>query len=187
MGEKEIKENGPWKIKESNVVYENPWIKITEDKVIRPDGKDGIFGTIDVVHGVAAIPVDKEGNAYFCDEFNYAQGCNSIQACGGCINDREDALEAAKREMKEELGIEAEEWTKLCLTEPLSGIARSPQHLFLAKNICFVERATEGTETIQVVKMPFQQALKMVEEGKIRHSSTQLILLMAKDLIKDFW
>ena len=65
-----MKEHGPWKIKESVIKYKNPWIEVREDKVIRPDGKSGIFGVVNMKHGISVLPMDDEGFVYLTEEFN---------------------------------------------------------------------------------------------------------------------
>ncbi len=59
-----MKINGAWKIKASREKYKNHWIRVREDKVIRPDGKDGIFGIVEMCKGACVLPADTEGNIY---------------------------------------------------------------------------------------------------------------------------
>ncbi len=63
-----MRKNGPWTIKSSETKYENPWIKVVEDKVIQPNGDDGIFGTVVMVPGISVLPCDEEGNVYLTKE-----------------------------------------------------------------------------------------------------------------------
>lgn len=103
------KKNGPWTIKSTRRVYENELFKVFEDKVIKPDGKAGTYSTIKFIPGVSVLPVDDDGFIYLTKQFRYALGRIDLEVISGAIND-ESELEAAKRESKEELGIEAEEW-----------------------------------------------------------------------------
>jgi ADP-ribose pyrophosphatase len=105
--------NGPWKIKESQEKYKNSWISVREDKVVRPDGKDGIFGVVEILEGVSVLPLDSDGYVYLTDEFHYAVEKNSIEVVSGAIDKNEKPLDAAKRELKEETGILAKKWTNL--------------------------------------------------------------------------
>ena len=92
-----MKTNGPWKIKDSQVKYKNPWISVREDQVIRPDGKDGIFGVVEMVAGASVLPLDDDGFVYLTKEFHYAIEQDSVEVVSGAIDEGETALEAAKR------------------------------------------------------------------------------------------
>ena len=74
-----MEKRGPWTIKESKRIYQNPWIELHEDQVIRPDGKDGIFATLLQKPGVSVLAIDDEGYAYLVNEFRYALNDFSIE------------------------------------------------------------------------------------------------------------
>lgn len=106
------KKNGNWTINETENKFENEFFKVSEDKVIPPDGKEGLYATIVIIEGVAVLPIDDDGNAYITRQFRYALGRKNLEAIAGGIN-KGEPLENAKREAKEELGIEANEWISL--------------------------------------------------------------------------
>ena len=83
------RQHGPWTIRESHQVYRNPFIEVVEDRVVRPDGHPGIYGTVTMMPGVAVLPVDEEGMAYLTREFRYAIGRESIEVAGGGIDEGE--------------------------------------------------------------------------------------------------
>jgi ADP-ribose pyrophosphatase len=176
--------NGPWTIKDSEEKYKNPWIKVREDKVIRPDGKDGIFGIVEMVSGISVLPLDDEGFVYLTDEFHYAIEQNSIEVVSGAIDKDEKPIEAAKRELKEELGIEAEDWVELGLLNPFTTVVKSPANLFLARNLKFSQANPEGTETINIIKVKFEEAVKMVMESKITHAQSAVLILKVDQYLK---
>lgn len=130
-----MKTNGPWKIKESQEKYKNPWMKVHEDKVIRPDGQEGICGIVEMLDGVCILPIDGDGYVYLIDLFRYALEKNSIEVVGGSVNKGEEILETAKRELKEEAGIIADEFIFLGTIYPLTTIIKSSSTLYLAKKI----------------------------------------------------
>lgn len=117
---------GPWIITNTKEVYRNPWISVREDSVIRPDGKDGIFGVVEMKPGVSVLPLDDDGNVYLTQEFHYAVERETIEAISGGIDDNEDIQDAAKRELKEETGIIAREWTDLGVIDPFTSVVVSP-------------------------------------------------------------
>ncbi|MBW3018891.1 NUDIX hydrolase, partial [Candidatus Woesearchaeota archaeon] len=157
-----------------------PWITVKEDKVIRPDGKPGIYGTVNMIGGISVLPIDEEGFVYLTEEFKYAIGRNSIEVVSGGIDKGESPLEAAKRELKEELGIEAEEWTDLGSMDPFTSVVSSPATLFLARKLKFSDTNPEGTEKIKVLKVKFEEAVQMVMDSKITHGQSCVLLLKSK-------
>lgn len=178
-----MKKNGPWKIKSSKQVYKNPWISVREDQVIRPDGKDGIFGVVEMNPGISVIAMDDENNVYLGKEFHYISGEYSVEATNGAIDNNETPLQAAKRELKEEHGIIAKDWIDLGFVRPFTEIIKSKSYLFFAKDISFVNNEQEGTETIKSIKINFDEAVKMVLEGKITHSPSCVLILKAKEYL----
>jgi 8-oxo-dGTP pyrophosphatase MutT (NUDIX family) len=105
--------HNPFKLLASAIVYKNPWISVREDKVVRPGGKEGIFGVIEMVAGSSVLPIDHEGNVLLVKEYKYAVGRVTIEVISGGIDKNETPLGAAKRELMEEIGTEAKESIEL--------------------------------------------------------------------------
>ncbi len=177
--------NGPWKIKNSEEKYKNPWITVREDQVIRPDGKDGIFGVVEMVAGVSVLPLDDNGFVYLTKEFHYAIEQDSIEVVSGAIDAGENNIEAAKRELQEELGVEADEWIDLGKLNPFTTVVKSPATLYLAKGIKFIKANPEGTEKIELIKIKFDEAVKMVMDSEITHGQSCVLILKASEYLKD--
>jgi len=179
-----MKINGPWKIKKSVVKYKNPWIKVREDKVIRPDGKSGIYGVVEMVPGVSILPLDDKGYVYLVKEFHYAIEQFGIEVVSGAIDKNESALHAAKRELREELGIVAKEWVDLGLFNPFTGVVKSPANLYLVRKIKFYKAKPEGTEKIEMVKVKLADAVKMVMKSEITHGQSCVLILKAAEYLR---
>jgi len=179
-----VKQHGPWKIIESMPKYKNPWIKVTEDQVIRPDGKKGIFGLVDMKDGVSVLPIDDEGFAYLTEEFHYAIGRKSIEAVSGAIDGDETAIDCAKRELFEELGIEAEEWVDLGVVNPFTEVINSSAQIFLCRKLQFSKNDPDGTENIKPKKMKFEEAHEMVMKSEINHGPSCVLILKAKEYLE---
>lgn len=180
-----MKTHGPWKIKSSKEIYKNPWIEVQEDKVIRPDGKDGIFSTIRISDGAHVLPIDKNGYVYLTKEFHYAISKYDIEIISGGIDKNETLLHAAKRELKEESGISAKKWIYLGKINPFTTIVKSPSYLYIASELSFGDSDLEGTEKIEILKMKFKDALKMVMQGEITHSPSCVLILKAEKYLKN--
>jgi len=80
---------GPWTIVKSKHIYKNPWMDVIEDSVIRPDGKDGIFGIVNMKSGVTILPIDNEGNIFLVEQYRYTLKKKTIEAISGGIEKKE--------------------------------------------------------------------------------------------------
>ena len=174
----------PFKLLSSTNKYENPWISVREDKVIRPGGKEGIFGIIEMVAGASVLPVDDDGDVLLIKEYKYAVARETIEVISGGIDKDETPLEAAKRELREEAGVEAKEWVELGAVDPFTTIVNSSNHLFLAKGLDHFEPQPDEGEILERIKVSFKEALAMVEKGEITHSASCVLILKAKAYIK---
>jgi 8-oxo-dGTP pyrophosphatase MutT (NUDIX family) len=174
---------GPWTITDSKTVYKNPWINVREDKVIKPDGKEGIFGVVEMKPGVSILPIDDEGNVYLTKEYHYAVECETVEAISGGIDKGESKEDASKRELKEETGITANEWIDLGVIDPFTTVIASPNYMFLAKGLEFSKASPEDTENIKVMKVSMKEAIQWVMESKITHGATTTLILKAKDYL----
>jgi ADP-ribose pyrophosphatase len=174
----ENKQNGKWTIRSTKKVFENPFFAVLEDDVIKSTGDNGKYATIRFNPGAAILPIDNEENVYLTRQFRYAIGRDDLEVVAGSI-EGEGALEAAKRELKEELGIVAEEWIDLGSIYSLTSITQSCSRQFIARGLSIGEQETEGTEDIELVKLKLSQAYDMVLRGEITDGDTCILILKA--------
>ncbi|HLM03332.1 MAG TPA: NUDIX hydrolase [Pyrinomonadaceae bacterium] len=173
------KKNGPWTIKESRRIYKNEFLELFEDKVVQPDGEDGEYATVRMKAGVCTLAIDDENNVYLTRQFRYALGAESLEVIAGGMDEGEP-LENAKREAREEMGIEADEWIDLGAAETDTSIVSSRAHFFLARKLKFTEPQREGTEAMKSVKISFDEAVEKVLSGEIKHALSAVLILKAK-------
>ena len=106
-----MKENhNPWKVLQEKEVYENKWISLTEYDVLNPSGGKGIYGKIHFKQlAIGIVPLDEKLNTYLIGQYRFTidQYTWEIPAGGGPFE--EDPIEAAKRELLEEAGLQATE------------------------------------------------------------------------------
>ena len=116
-------------------------------------------------------------------QFRYILGRESVEvACGG-VEDGEDPREAARREVVEELGFVAEEWTDLGRIDLDTSTVRCPVSLFLARGLSRTGARREGTEVMANLEVPFVEAVRMVEDGRITHAPSCILILKARRVI----
>lgn len=171
--------HGPWTIRERTRKYQHELLEVYEDSVIKPDGQEGIYATAHIKPGVSVLALDEEGFVYLAREFRYAVGRETHEVVGGAIDDGEQPHEAARRELREELGIEADELVPLGHVDPMPSMVDSPSHLFLARGLTIGEPQQEGSETIRRERLKLEEAVRMVLRDDISHGSSCVLILRA--------
>jgi ADP-ribose pyrophosphatase len=171
--------HGPWQIVLSHEIYRDDWIHLRKDDVIRPDGRPGIHSVLTIKPGVTVLAMDDSRQVYLTEEFHYAVGRVTVEAVSGGCDQGENLLDAGRRELREELGIEAADWLDLGTIDPFTTNVVSPTRLFVARALRFHDSAPEGTELIRPVKMPLADAVAMVMDGRITHAPSCVLIVKA--------
>jgi ADP-ribose pyrophosphatase len=180
-----MRENGPWKIKSTTARYRSELIELDEDEVIKPNGEPGTYAVARIKPGVSVLPLDDDGNVYLAKDFRYAVGRKTLEAVAGGIDEGEPERDAARRELKEELGIEADDFVELGSVDPMPSLVDSPSHLFLATGrLRFKEKELEAGENVRTVKLKLQEAVRMVLQSEITHGSSCVLILRADAYLK---
>ncbi|MDP8950073.1 MAG: NUDIX hydrolase [Actinomycetota bacterium] len=166
----------PWVTISSKQVYDNPWITVREDRVIRPDGEPGIYGVVhykNIAVGVLAI---EEDHVYLVGQYRYPLERYSWEIPEGGCPEGEEPLRAAQRELREETGLEATRWRTLGEAYLSNSVTDECAVWFLATGLVPGERRPEGTERIDVRRVPLRRALDMALNGEITDALSLLAI-----------
>lgn len=177
---------GPYEVLSSRNVYENPWLSVREDQVIRPGGKQGYFGIIEMKAGATVLALTPENEVYLVSEYKYGIERDSIELMSGALERDETPLGAARRELKEELGLEADEWIDLGVVDPFTTAVRSPNYMFLAKGVHEGDQKPDEGEVLEILKTPFAEVIDMVMRSEITHSASCVLILKADRYLRGF-
>lgn len=172
--------HGPWKIKSTSIPYVDPYIEVKLDQVVRPDGNDGQHVVVALKPGVCIIALDEQQRVHLTREFHYGVGRYCVEAVSGGIEEGEDPDLTARRELQEELGLAAQDWQHLTTVDPFTTVVVSPTRVYLAQDLTSVADNPEGTEQIESVVLPLDEALQQVAEGVITHAPTCVGLLLTQ-------
>lgn len=178
------KKHGPWTINKTENKYKDEFIALDVDQVIKPDGEPGSYATVRIKTGVAILPIDEHGKVFLTKQFRYAIGRESIEVISGGIEEEGDPLEAARREAKEELGIEASEWIELGLFHLETSMIKGPVYLFIARDLSYTSTDQDDTEDIRPLKVSMDEALSMVMDSRITHGPSCILILKASMALK---
>src|SRR4029077_13024531 len=104
----------PWKILKEKPVYENNWISLSEFDIINPNGGKGIYGKVHFKNiAVGILPLDESLNTYLVGQYRFTLNAFSWEIPEGGGSSGEDPLDTAKRELMEETGLLAKEWSHI--------------------------------------------------------------------------
>lgn len=165
-------------------MYDNPWISVTEYQVINPSGNQGIYGKVHFKNkAIGIVPLDEHQNIYLVGQYRFplSQYSWEIPEGGGPLD--EDPLDAAKRELEEETGLYAEEWSVLQEAHLSNSISDEHSIIYLARDLRQGTASPEETEKLQAKKVPFSEAYKMLTEGRITDSVTVMAIMKVKLLM----
>ena len=174
-------ENNPWQTHATREIYDNAWISVREDDVTRPDGNAGIYGVVSMKNrAVGVVPLHADGTVTLVGQYRYPTDVYSWEIPEGGCPDTELPIHAARRELREETGLIA------ALVEPLGGeihlsnsVCDERGYLFLATELEQGAANPEGTEALQLKRVPLHEAVEMAVRGEITDGLSVLGLLLA--------
>jgi 8-oxo-dGTP pyrophosphatase MutT (NUDIX family) len=176
----------PWTILDSRIVYDNPWINLTEYKVINPSGGNGIYGKVHYKHvAVGVIPFDTVWNTWLVGQYRFPLDQYSWEIPEGGGRPDEDSLDAAKRELLEETGLVAKHWTKICTLHLSNSVSDEMSVIYLARELEQMMSSPEDTEQLVVKKLPFDEVVRMQEAGEITDAMSVAAIQQVRLMFQD--
>jgi len=173
--------NKPWRTLASRTVYENRWLRVREDRVERPDRRQGIYGVVEIRPSVGIVALNGAGEIVLAGQWRYPPDKYTWEIPRGGSLPGETGMEAvARRELREEVGVEARVWTPLGTVDQCNGVTTDTQHLFLATDLTPVGAAPDAEEEIAIRWVPFGEAVEMVLAGELTECCTVAAILKVR-------
>lgn len=181
--------HNPWTTQSVQTRYENAWIRIDHHDVLTPAGSAGIYGTVHFKNvAVGVIPLDHDGHTWVVGQYRYPLGRYSweIPEGGGPLT--EPPLQAAQRELREEVGLVAQRWEPILQMDLSNSVTDERAIIYLARDLSMHTASPEDTEQLQLRRMPFETLYQQVRAGVHRDSLTvagvmRLRLMMLEGLV----
>jgi ADP-ribose pyrophosphatase len=173
--------HNPWTTLTTDVVYDNPWIKVTSHKVLNPNGGDGIYGKVHFKNiAIGVIPIFENGDTLLVGQYRYPLNAYSWEIPEGGGKLGVDPIDSAQRELIEETGLIASIWTKLLEMHLSNSVSDEFSIIYLAEGLTEGVSQPEETEQLQIRRLPITEAIDMVMQGKITDSMSVAALLKLK-------
>jgi ADP-ribose pyrophosphatase len=158
-------------------VYDGVLLKVNRDVVRLPDGSQGTREYIRHPGAVAIVPLFDDGRVLLERQFRYPHRREFIEIPAGKLEPGEPHLDTARRELAEETGYAAAEWTRLGIIHTSIAYTDEAIELFLAKQLTRTQRMLDQGEFLEPVVVSFEQALAMIRDGRITDSKSVSALL----------
>ena len=172
------------KQKSSKEIYRGRILNLFDDTVSLPNGSDASREYIRHIGAVCVIPVLSDGRVLLERQFRYPVGKEIIEIPAGKLDFQgEDRLSAAKRELREETGYEAELWKYLGDYYPAAAYSDERISMYLAQGLKKGEQKLDRDEFLTVFTMPLEELVRRVMEGEIQDGKTQAAALKAAVLL----
>lgn len=174
-------EANPWTVRDSRLVYANPWIEVVEHRVLTPAGKPGIYGVVSptsVATGV--VPLHADGTITMVGQYRFPLNRYSWEIPEGGGAKGVSPKESAARELREETGLTAGHWMPLQVADLSNCVTDETAHLFLAWDLTEGESQPDATEVLAVRRVPFDVALRRAMNGEVTDAMTVMALFKCR-------
>jgi rSAM/selenodomain-associated transferase 1 len=168
----------PVRLDASQLVTGSQWRAVIEDRLLTDDGRYTGYTYLAVPRTVVIVPVTGSGEVVLVRRYRHPVRDWSLELPVGFVNDGETPIEAAERELSEEIGGSARDWRHLTTSYPSSTYLSLRTEIFLAVGVT-LGRATGLDDDVAVVRLPVAEALSRAREGGFREGHTALALVLA--------
>lgn len=168
----------------SEKIFDGVVLHVVKDAVTLPNGNPATRELIRHVGAVAVVPMTEDGKVIVERQYRYPMDMVITEIPAGKLDSKtEDPLEAAKRELREETGITADEWTNLGIYFPTPAYSDEQIHVYLARGLHRGTQDLDEDEFLCVKEIPLEELVNEIMEGKICDGKTQFALLKTARLL----
>jgi 8-oxo-dGTP pyrophosphatase MutT (NUDIX family) len=178
----------PWKRGSERVVYENPWIRVSDHEALAPTGRPAQYGLVSFKNlAIAVLPLHDDGSVTLVGQNRFALADYSWELPEGGAPLGEDPLEGAKRELSEETGLKAAEWRKVLQAQLSNSVTdeRAVGYIAFGLTPCDAGHQSDETEQLTLVRAPFREALDAALAGHMEDMLTVAMLLRAYHMARE--
>jgi 8-oxo-dGTP pyrophosphatase MutT (NUDIX family) len=182
-----LREHGvPWRRGAARVVYDNPWITVTEHQAIAPTGHPAMYGGVGFKNfALAVLPIHEDGAVTLVGQHRFMFGDYSWEVPEGGGPLGVDPLESARRELAEEAGLVAADWREVLRTQLSNSVTDEIAYGYLATGLTATDTAPDETEQLALARVPFREALDAALAGQLKDMLTVALLLRGYHMARE--
>ena len=169
----------------SELKYKGKVIDVYSDTVLLENGKETGRDVVRHPGGVCVAAITEDNQVYFVKQFRYPHGKVLLELPAGKLEWGENHFECGKRELLEETGCTAEEFTYLGCLLPTPAYDTEVIHMYMATGLKYVEQNLDDDEFLEVVHMPYTELKKAIFTGEICDAKTQAAFLKADYILNN--
>lgn len=171
-----------WKNISQKTILKTDLFDVKEIKFKRSAGEIKIHHEVERAPVVSIFPLTDQYDIYLISQYRSMLKKTVLEAVAGYVEKNENVIAAAKRELKEEIGVEAQQLEEIARIQVAGSVIKGTVNLFLAKGLEFGEANLDEDEEISIIKMPLSQAVEKVMTGEIDHAASIIGILMLDKL-----
>ena len=171
------------KMVSSQTIFEGKIIKVMKDQAQLPDGSMANREVVAHPGGVCVLALDEDRNVTLVKQFRYPIQQQLVELPAGKLEYGEEHYPAAVRELSEETGLEAAEWTYLGYMLSSPGFCTERIHMYLARGLTRQKQHLDEDEFLDVLAVPFEKLAEQVMDGTITDGKTVAATLKTKVLL----
>lgn len=156
----------------SQTLYRGKVVTLRRDEVTLPDGGSSVREVVEHPGGVAIVALDEENRVMLVRQYRYVFSRTMLELPAGKREPGEPPLETAQRELREEVGATAEEWTALGTLIPSPGCYGERLYLYLARKLHFGDAQPDEDEFLTAERMPLKELYDLCMAGQIEDAKT---------------
>lgn len=172
---------------DSETVFKGRLMHVKRDRVLLPNGRESTREYIVHPGAVVVIPVFDNGDLLLERQHRYPLHRDFVEFPAGKIDAGEDDLTCAKRELEEETGYTATEWREVTTIYPCIGYSDERLAFYLAKGLTEGEHGRDHDEFLEVFRLPFDEAMQWVRDGRICETKTVIGLFWLEKILTEKW
>lgn len=165
------------------IIFEGKIFTVVRDDVLLEDGSPAKRELVLHIGGAGVLPVASDGTVTLVRQYRSGVAKQMTEICAGKLEQGENPLKCALRELEEELGLQAKNVIPLGAFAPTPAYDSELTYVYLATDLVSVPSHTDEGEFLDIVKMPLEKAAELVMNNEITDGKTQLAVLKAERIL----